>query len=121
MRYKTVAWGVLGLFVLILGLRTVIRNQDWKDDFTLYSAALRAVPGSAKMHADLGAEYMYRRQTDLARAEFQTALRIFPDFPEAMEWYGLLESNAGHDSEARRQCYCSLVCLKSLCPLFFPR
>jgi Tfp pilus assembly protein PilF len=32
----------------------------------------------------------------------QTALRIYPDYPEAMEFSGIVESQLGHDQEARR-------------------
>jgi len=81
-------------------VRTVVRNRDWRDDFSLYSSGVRVVPRSAKMHADLGAEYMYRGQPELARMEFETALRILPEFPAAIEWYGVLEAGLGHDEKA---------------------
>jgi tetratricopeptide (TPR) repeat protein len=97
----TLAWTVLGAVVVALATRTLIRNRDWRDDFTLYSAAVKAVPGSAKMHLDLGAEYMYRGQLALARQEYETALRIYPT-PEALEWDGVLESMMGHDQQALR-------------------
>ena len=48
------------------------------------------------MHAYLGGAYMARRQYDLARGELQTALRILPDYPDALENYGLLESHLGN-------------------------
>jgi len=99
---RRLAWAVFAIFVAALALRTVVRNRDWRDNFTLFSAAIRAVPGSAKMHAELGGEYVKRGQLDAARMEFQTALRIDPDFPEALESYGLAESRTGHDQEARR-------------------
>jgi tetratricopeptide (TPR) repeat protein len=54
------------------------------------------------MHANLGGVYFYRDQLDDARKEFQTALRIYPDFPEAMEYYGLVEARLGQDQEALR-------------------
>jgi Tfp pilus assembly protein PilF len=93
---RTLAWGVLAALVAALAMRTVVRNRDWEDNLTLYSAAVRAAPGSAKMHADLGSVYMARRQLDLARPELQAALRIYPDFPDALESYGLLESWMGN-------------------------
>src|SRR5260221_10424910 len=49
-RQRKLAVGVLAALVAVLGLRTVIRNRDWKDNLTLYTAAVSAVPGSAKMH-----------------------------------------------------------------------
>lgn len=54
------------------------------------------------MHFALGGEYLERGQLDAARAELQTALRIYPDYPEAMEPSGIVESGLGHDQEARR-------------------
>jgi Tfp pilus assembly protein PilF len=99
---RRLAWAVFAIFVAALALRTVVRNRDWRDNLTLFSAAVRAVPASAKMRAELGGEYVKRGQLDAARMEFQTALRIDPDFPEAMESFGLVESRTGHDQEARR-------------------
>lgn len=101
-RYKSVAWALLVVAAAVLAGRTIVRNRDWRDDLTLYASAVKVVPGSAKMHTDLGAEYMYQGNPAAARVEFQTALRIFPDSPDALEWFGLLEANAGNDAEARR-------------------
>jgi Tfp pilus assembly protein PilF len=44
---------------------------------------------------------MNRGQPAAALAELQTALRIYPDYPEAMEFSGIVESQLGHDQEAR--------------------
>jgi tetratricopeptide (TPR) repeat protein len=101
-RERRLAWAMFGIIVAALATRTVIRNRDWRDNFTLFSADVRAVPGSAKMHANLGGVYLYRGQLDAARKEFQTALSIYSDFPAAMEYYGLVESRTGHDQEALR-------------------
>jgi tetratricopeptide (TPR) repeat protein len=97
----TLAWTVIGAVVVALATRTLMRNRDWRDNFTLESAAVKAVPGSAKMHLDLGAEYMYRGQLGLAGQEYETSLQIYPT-PEAFEWYGILESKMGHDQQALR-------------------
>jgi tetratricopeptide (TPR) repeat protein len=96
------AWAVFAIIVTTLALRTVVRNRDWRDNLTLFSAAVRAVPGSAKMHADLGGEYLMLGQVDAARIEFQTALRTYPDLDYALEGYGLAESRVGHDQQALR-------------------
>jgi tetratricopeptide (TPR) repeat protein len=95
-RQRTLAWGVLAVVLLALAARTVARNMDWKDNLALYSAAVRAVPNSAKMHANLGGEYLVRNQFDLARKEFQIALRIYPDSPDTLASFGFLESRLGN-------------------------
>jgi tetratricopeptide (TPR) repeat protein len=98
---RTLAFGVLAALVGALAVRTVVRNQDWINNLILYSAAVRAAPGSAKMHANLGSQYMDYGQTGLAREEFQAALRIYPDYPDALASYGLLESWMGNQEAAR--------------------
>jgi tetratricopeptide (TPR) repeat protein len=95
-RQRIPAWGLLGVVLLALAARTVARNADWKDNLALYSSAVRAAPNSAKMHANLGGEYMVRNQFDLARKEFQTALQIYPDSPDTLASFGLLESWQGN-------------------------
>jgi tetratricopeptide (TPR) repeat protein len=39
-------------------------------------------------------------QLDAALAEFQTALEIYPDYPDALEYSGLIESRRGQDQKA---------------------
>ena len=90
------AWGLLGAIVLILSVRTVVRNRDWKDDFALYSSAVRAVPNDAKMHSNLAGQYFLRNQLDLAAREYQIALRINPDSADALAFYAELEFQRGN-------------------------
>jgi protein O-mannosyl-transferase len=90
-RQRKLAVGALAVLVAVLGVRTVLRNRDWKDNRTLYTAAVRAVPQSAKMHLGLAFNYLEAKQFDLARKEFQTTLQINPAYPEALASYGLLE------------------------------
>jgi Tfp pilus assembly protein PilF len=101
-RNKRVAFSALVLVSVALGARTVIRNRDWKDSLSLYSAAVNTVPNSAKMHAYLGGEYLNRRQFEPARREFQIALNIYPEFPDTIESMALVESWTGNNSEALR-------------------
>lgn len=101
-RNRMVAWTVLAGVLVSLSVRTVIRNRDWRDNSTLFVAAVRAVPGSTKMHANAGGVYYYLGQLELARAELKTALRIFPEFPEAIEYLGLTEAKLGNDQEGLR-------------------
>ena len=53
-RQRMLACGLLMAVLLALAARTVARNTDWRDNLALYSSAVRAVPNSAKMHANLG-------------------------------------------------------------------
>jgi protein O-mannosyl-transferase len=101
-RRRTLAFGVLAILVGALGIRTVVRNRDWKDDLTLYSDAVRAAPNSAKMHSNLGYAYLNQGNLDLARKELDAALQIYPNNPDSLEGYGLLESRTGNYQAAGR-------------------
>jgi protein O-mannosyl-transferase len=101
-RNRKVAWAVLAVVVSVLATRTVVRNKDWRDNFTLFSSDVHAVPGSAKIHSNLALEYYDRDRLEAASAELQIALRIYPDMPDAIAYSALIESQKGNDVEARR-------------------
>lgn len=79
------AWALLFLAVAALSVRTVIRTRDWRDNFTLFSAGVRAVPDNAKLLDGLGGEYIMRGRRDLASPYLDAAFRIYPHVPEANE------------------------------------
>jgi protein O-mannosyl-transferase len=101
-RKAMLGWVTLALLVTALGTRTVIRNQDWRNNLTLYSAGVRAVPRSARAHRNLGDEYVHRGQLEDAVKEFQMAVGIYPDYQEALENYGLAEARLGHGDQATK-------------------
>ena len=89
------------LFAVVLvayTAKTIHRNRDWADNFSLFSAGVTAAPHSAKTHESLAFEYLQRasaaptparRQQDFNRSigEFRAALAILPEYGEA--WYNL--------------------------------
>jgi tetratricopeptide (TPR) repeat protein len=100
-RQRHLAWTVLGIVVIALAARTIVRNRNWHDNISLFSTDVKAVPGSAKMHSNLGAQYFYLGQLDAASRELQTALSIYPDLPDALGYEALVEFAKGHEGEAR--------------------
>jgi tetratricopeptide (TPR) repeat protein len=101
-RQRLVALAALTAVVAAFGMRTMVRNRDWADNLNLYSAGVRVSPGSAKMHGNLGGEYLASAQWDRAATEYQTALRINPEYPDVLAAYGLLEAWRGHNEAAGR-------------------
>lgn len=57
---------------------TVLRNPDWKDNFTLWSKTVVSSPNSSIAHGSLGRAYQERGQLEKAVAEYEKALRIYP-------------------------------------------
>ena len=101
-RQRIAAISMLVALVLAFGARTIVRNSDWRNDLTLNESAARIVPGNAKIHSTLGGIYLLQRRLDLARAELQLSLNIYPNFPDTEESLALVESWSGNNSEALR-------------------
>lgn len=74
------AYAALGLVCVALGARTYVRNQDWKDELSLWTSAVTVSPGNAKAHYNLAntLEILPGRQPE-AISEYQAALRIDPN------------------------------------------
>jgi protein O-mannosyl-transferase len=100
-RKANASWLLLGIVLIAFSARTVVRNRDWRDNFTLFSSAVKAVPRSAKAHSNLGLMYYLSGQLDDADRELQIALRIYPDFGDALVDAGLVASQRGNDQKAR--------------------
>ena len=102
-RQRTLALGLFAILIVLLGSRTIVRNRDWRDNDTLYSAQLRNAPGSAKTHQNMALVYMNHKQFDLARKEFESALQIYPADAHTLATYGVLEASQGNYQEAGRK------------------
>jgi tetratricopeptide (TPR) repeat protein len=53
---KKIAWVALGVVVFALSVRTVIRNQVWKDNYTLFTTDIKTSQNSAKLLAATAGE-----------------------------------------------------------------
>jgi tetratricopeptide (TPR) repeat protein len=80
---KMVGWFALVLIVGSLSARTIIRNQDWKSEDTLWLATAAVAPSGQQIHNNLGD--VYARQGDFSRAveEFKKAIEINPNYADA--------------------------------------
>lgn len=66
----------MGLLLILYTARTILRNQDWKDEFTLWQATRRDAPLSMRAHTNLGLAYLNRKEYGKAIESFQTSLQI---------------------------------------------
>lgn len=77
--FRRFGFGVVvaaGLVCIGYAARTVVRNKDWKDEYSLFSSASSAYPASAKMHQAVGQVLAERGLMDQAILAFQRALAI---------------------------------------------
>jgi len=99
-RNRTAGVAIFALVATVLSVRTMLRNRDWRDNASLYLSAADAVPNSAKMRAFRGIIYLGRNDFERSRADLEAALRINPEYPDAVEAMGLLESRIGNQTSA---------------------
>jgi len=80
---KKISYILLAIFVLFLSARTIIRNNDWKNQDNLWLAAARTSPSSFQNHNNLGDLYGRRGETEKAIEEFQKAIELKPNYADA--------------------------------------
>ncbi|MFH1004981.1 MAG: tetratricopeptide repeat protein [Bacteroidota bacterium] len=92
----------LGLLLVVFSFKTIDRNSDWKDEFTLFSRDAQVVPNSSKIHYYYGGTLLdqySRLQNDNpqkitglrhALAEEKNAVAIYPKFYIAFYTIGLI-------------------------------
>ncbi len=96
-------WGIIiGALVLLIpySLKTIARNNAWKDEITLFSTDVKSSPESARlraMHADIIMNEKVKKLTDstekapwfeLALAEYKRATEIYPKYADAYGQWG---------------------------------
>jgi len=73
-------WGIL--VVLLMG-RSIIRNQDWQNQDTLWLAAGKTSPNSAQNNNNLGDYYGRYGNTEMAIYHFKRAIELNPQYADA--------------------------------------
>ncbi|MBI2641807.1 tetratricopeptide repeat protein, partial [Candidatus Roizmanbacteria bacterium] len=81
--YKQVIIIVSICLVLLLSIRTIRRNMDWKNHDTLWPATLKTSPSSPVTHNNMAD--VYSRQGDIKNAEREllTAIHLNPNYADA--------------------------------------
>lgn len=76
---------VLGVGVLLAALsaRTIVRLQDWRDDYTIFRAALRVAPDSVRALFNYAAACETRGDDGEAAGAYRKAIALWPDFADA--------------------------------------
>lgn len=96
--FQSHKFSIIATFVvsILLSFKTIARNADWKDNYTLYSNDIKDLQESTRAHYYLGNEiikYTAPQEKNVARQkelfqqginELQTALKIYPAYSEAL-------------------------------------
>jgi len=91
------------LVVALLGVRTVVRNRDWRDSQTLWTKTIQTAPGSARAHVNVGELALRQGRSLQAFREFQEAISIQPDDAVNRDNLGVVLLRHGMFDEAEQQ------------------
>ena len=95
---------VAGVATLALGLVSHARNTDYRSELAIWTDTVAKVPRNVRAHVILGATHSAAGNTAAALAAVQTALRLDPNSPEALNNFATLAIDAGRPAEALEPC-----------------
>lgn len=88
------------IIMSVYSFNIVIRNSVWKDDHSLWFDTIMKMPKSYTSHYNLGAIYNEQNRLNEAIQEYQTALKLKPDYQKGHNGLGLAYVKAGRFDEA---------------------
>lgn len=99
---KTEAMGYLIVIIIIISfiIRTIIRNNDWKNEDNLWIATGKTSPSYHVTHNNLGDVYGRRGNFKQAVEEFKLAIKIKPNYADAYHNLGNTYRQIGKINEA---------------------
>ncbi len=100
--YLSLSFGIA--ICLLLSIRTLIRNADWRDELSLWTSAAQSQPLNPKIHAALASAYADRGETDRAFQAWNRSLELDPNQPRVWVNRGNMEKRRGNAKEAE-DCY----------------
>lgn len=88
--------------IILLSLRTVVRNTNWQNGYTLYTHDVSISQNSFDLENNLGVVLL--RAGDLKGAETHTkkSLALAPEFPEALVNIGIIYEKQNDISDAKK-------------------
>jgi hypothetical protein len=88
--------GAMAVVVAALMARTIVRNRDWQDRVTLWSATVAVVPRCARAQYNLGQAYFERSRLADAERAWLAAAALEPDDRETTRGLAMLYYRLGN-------------------------
>ncbi len=94
-KQRPVVMGIVIIILALYGFKTIDRNTDWKDDFTLFTSDVQISSGSAKSNCTAGGKLLEKAKTieneqkkneylERSIEHLREALRIHPTYKDPM-------------------------------------
>ena len=93
-------FAILGIVVAAFGVRSWSRSIDWRNDETVFSAAIRAQPRAARSHFIVASLAGDRGETEAALLGLERTLELYPEYVAARFEKGVLLGSGGRLEES---------------------
>lgn len=114
----TMLYAVSGIILLAFSIKTIARNNDWQNNYTLFESGITTSPNSARAHQSMAITYTdtaNKMMDPVQKAEFfnkalteyNSALKILPAYSEALYnkgWNFYSMQNFDSAANAFQQC-----------------
>ena len=110
-RFKEVFVSFLIILIGFYSIRTIDRNEDWRNEIVLFVATVRSSPYSWQAHNNMGGVYLKIRDYEKALREFGLAIRLQPNAVEAHYNMALTYGILGDKNKAI-ECYSRVLKIK---------
>ena len=74
----------VGFIIMTFLAKSWTRSHDWLNEEALFRSGLRVCPNNAKVHYNVAKTLSSSGRTELAKMEYQRALRLHPEYEQAM-------------------------------------
>ena len=108
---KNILAGAIGIILFLFSFKTISRNKDWKDNFSLFLSGVEATPNSSRAQSALGSSYREQAEKEQnpgiavplyqkAIEQYKRAVEILPDNTEALYNLGVCYYSTGEKDNA---------------------
>ncbi|XP_074660010.1 protein O-mannosyl-transferase TMTC3-like isoform X2 [Tubulanus polymorphus] len=78
-KLKKILWALMVILILTHTMKTIVRNNDWESEYSLFKAALKTNKNNAKLYNNVGHALENKDQFSEALNYFQKAASVQPD------------------------------------------